>query len=249
MPLQRTEAIVIGSLDLGEADRLVTFYSLEFGKLKAVASGSRRLKSRWGRSTQLLTHCSLVFYEKKNSQLHRLRQCDIINPYSGLWQELRKLTAGLYMAELVAGITPEGERNEGLFYLMRRVLNLLERGSDLETSLRIFEIRALSMLGYQPQIGRCIRCSRLISNANRLSFSPLEGGVVCGDCQDHNRAREMTISAGSLRFLRQALRLNLDKIGRLGLTKVLKPELKEMLHRYLTYHLEREINSFRFLEL
>jgi DNA repair protein RecO (recombination protein O) len=249
MPLQSTEAVVIGSLDLGEADRLITFYSLRFGKMKAVARGSRRLKSRWGRSTQLLTHCMLVFYEKKNGQLHRLRQCDIITPFSGLWDDLKKLTAGLYIAELVARIAPEGEENDELFYLIMQVLNMLEQGSDIEAGLRIFEIRTLSMLGYQPQIARCIRCNQVIGNTRKVSFSPVEGGVVCSSCLRHPQNVEIAVSAGSLHFLQQALRLNLGKIGRLGLAKVMKPELKEMLHSYLTYHLEQEINSFRFLEL
>jgi DNA repair protein RecO (recombination protein O) len=249
MPLQRTEAIVIGSLDLGEADRLITFYSLQFGKIKAVARGSRRLKSRWGRSTQLLTHCMLVFYEKKNNQLHRLRQCDIMYSFNGLWEDLKKLTAGLYIAELVTRITPEGEENRELFYLITQLLSLLERGGDSETRLRIFEIRILSMLGYQPQIGHCIRCQQAIHHIPKISFSPIEGGVVCDNCLNQRLEGKITISAGSLYFLQQALRLSLSKIGRLGLVKALKPELKEMLHRYLTHHLDQEINSFRFLEL
>lgn len=249
MSLQSTQAIVIGSLDLGEADRLVTFYSLRFGKMKAVACGSRRLKSKWGRSTQLLTHCQLVFYEKKNSQLHRLRQCDIITSCSGLWSELKKLTAGLYVAELVARTAPEGEENDELFYLILKVLNLLEQGADPETSLRIFEIRLLSMLGYRPQIGQCIYCNQAISKNSKISFSPIKGGVICNNCLTHSKSEQITVSAGSLFFLKQALKLQLAKVGRLNLAKALKPELKEMLHRYFMHLLEREINSFRFLEL
>ncbi len=249
MPLQSTEAIVIGSLDLGEADRLITFYSLQFGKLKAVACGSRRLKSKCGRSTQLLTHCQLVFYEKKNSQLHRLRQCDIIHPYSGLWSELKKMTAGLYVAELVNRIVPEGEENDELFFLILKVLILLEQKGDPDISLRIFEIRLLSMLGYRPQIGQCIYCNQSIGHKARISFSPVKGGVICDNCLTHGKSEKITVSAGSLRFLKQALKLQLAKIGRLNLSKTLKPELKEMLHRYLMCLLERDINSFRFLEL
>lgn len=249
MSLQHTEAVVIGSLNLGEADRLITFYSLQFGKMKAVACGSRRLKSRWGRSTQLLTHCAIVFYEKKNSQLHRVKQCDIMKPFGGLWNDLKKLTAGLYMAELVAKIAPEGEENDELFYLIVQTLNLLEQGGDPDTGLRIFEIRLLSMLGYQPQIGHCVRCNRSIGNAPKSSFSPTRGGVICDNCLTHGRNGEMAVSAGSLQFLQQALRINLGKIGRLGVAKTLKPELKEMLHNYILHHLDQEINSFRFLEL
>jgi DNA repair protein RecO (recombination protein O) len=249
MPLQRTEAIVIGSLDLGEADRLITFYSRQFGKMKAVASGSRRLKSRWSRSTQLLTHCTVVFYEKRNTQLNRLRQCDIINSFSGLWSELKKITAGLYLAELIVRTTLEGEENEELYHLILQILSLIEQGGDIETSLRIFEIRALRMLGYEPQITRCVRCDQIIGKAQRVIFSPAEGGVVCSNCLGRCRSNEVSVSSGSLHFLQRALRLNVGKIGRLGLAKTMKPELKDMLHSYLTYHLDRDINSFRFLEL
>ncbi len=249
MSLQSTQAIVIGSLDLGEADRLVTFYSRQFGKMKAVACGSRRLKSKWSRSTQLLTHCQLVFYEKKNNQLHRLRQCDIIHPYSGLWGGLKKLIAGLYVAELVTRIVPEGEESGELFYLILKVFNLLEQEGDPDVSLRIFEIRLLSMLGYRPQIGQCIYCKEAIRQNSKISFSPLKGGVICSNCLTHSQSGQITVSAGSLLFLKQALKLKLAKIGRLSLAKALKPELKEMLHGYLMHLLEREINSFRFLEL
>ncbi len=249
MPLQNTQAIVIGSLNLGETDRLITFYTQKFGKLKAVARGSRRLKSRWVRSAQPLTHCMIFFYEKQNKQLHRLKQCDIINAYSGLLDELSTLTAGLYVAELAVKASAEEEPAEELFYLILQILKLIQQGKDTDTCLRIFEIRTLSLLGYQPQMSHCLRCRKPIDKKNKVIFSPVEGGVICKTCRKHVKGRQLAVSIGSLSFLQTALRLNLGKIDRLGLAKTLKPELKEMLHSCLIYHLEREINSFYFLEI
>ena len=244
---RQTEALILGHTELGEADRIITLISPEYGKLKGAVRGSRNPKSRMCASTQPLTHAQVIFREKKNTDLHRISQCDIITPFTNLRGDLERLAGGLYIAELAAALTPMGEENRPLFQLLLWALNRLEAGAGVDKTLRIWEVRLLSLLGYGPELGVCVGCGKPVG-AGGASLVPARGGLLCGGCLSQNGSG-VPLSLGSLNFLRRALDLDIEKLGRLNLTQSSQHELKTAMRRYLTYQVNYDLHTYRFLDL
>ncbi|MFQ5780403.1 MAG: DNA repair protein RecO, partial [Nitrospiria bacterium] len=118
MSLLSTRAIVLGSIKLGEADKLVTFFTTERGKLKGVAKGARRMKSRFGASLEPFTHCDLVVFEKGGEKLARINQSDILHSYQRLREDWRGIHSALLMTHLVQRMTPEGQPSRPIYRLL-----------------------------------------------------------------------------------------------------------------------------------
>jgi len=130
--INHTEALVIGSINLVEADRIISVYSPTFGQVRGVAHGVKRLKNRFGSAFEPLTHIHLIFKERANRELQLYKQADIINSYPGLREDILRLTAGLYLAELVQRMTPVGGNAQpDIFSLLLRSLDLLSTTKDI----------------------------------------------------------------------------------------------------------------------
>src|SRR3990172_5762491 len=126
----KVEAIIITSMNLGEADKLVTFFSLE--------------------------HCKLHLSEREHQELVRIESLDIISQPGGISSDLERMASGSVILELVKEIAAEGDRNPSAFLLLVQTLQLLNEGADPCFLLKIFEIKFLSLLGFQPRLDHCL---------------------------------------------------------------------------------------------
>lgn len=245
MALQKTEVIVLRSTPLGDADKIVTFYSPELGKLRGVAKGARRTKSPFGSSLEVLTHLQLLFFQS-NSGLHRVSQTNLLDYFSALRQDLSQLTSTLYLVDLVYCLTPAEDANPALFELLLHTLKLLETGKTPFTLLRIFEIRLFALLGYAPQLECCVRCQKALDLKQKNLYNIIQGGLLCPDCGKGKSG--LSLSIGSINFLKQAAKVDLTKISRLNLSAFQGQELEKMLQQHLRCHFQKEIKSYRFVE-
>ncbi|MBI5167733.1 MAG: DNA repair protein RecO [candidate division NC10 bacterium] len=246
MPLHTTEAIVIGGHDLGEVDRIVVFYTEKLGKVRAVASGARRVRSKFGAALLLFTYGRLVFFERVGKGLHRVNEFAILRPFEKLRTDLEVLAHASYLVELLAASTSDEERNEELFHLLLQALGLLEKGHDSFPIARAYEIRLLRSIGYLPELQSCVICRVPLEPATPLAFSPGEGGLVCPDCQS-GRKDIYLVSTTALGFLRMALKLSLDRMGRINLPGTSREELVEVLQAYIRHLLHRDLRTLDFL--
>jgi DNA repair protein RecO len=142
MPLIETPAIILNTLKLGDADKLITAYTLKRGRLKGVAVGARRMKSRFGAALEPFTHCNLATAEKGGERLARISQADIVHPFQKLREDWEGLSLGVRMLRTVERVTPEGDPNPGIFQLLCDGLHALEKGlkngSDHEDQILVF---------------------------------------------------------------------------------------------------------------
>jgi len=168
MPLQTTEAIVIGGHNLGEADRIIPFFTRRLGKVRAVAKGARRIRSRFGGTLELFTLGQLVFFEWPNRTLHAINEFSVIEPFSPLKEELGRLSRGAYLVELAGAAVEDEEPNEEIFLLLRDALEMLVSHDD-HRLLRTFEIRLLRIAGYLLELYRCLSCRILVDQGNTSS--------------------------------------------------------------------------------
>jgi DNA repair protein RecO (recombination protein O) len=241
----KTESIIIGSTNLGEADKIVTFFSLDRGRMRGVAKNARKSFRRFGAGLELFTHCRLHLYEREHQELLRIESAEIITQHFAMACDLDRMAVASTMVELVREFAPEGERNPKAFLLLAHLLNLLDDGVEPLFLLRVFEIRLLALLGYQPRMDRCLSCG---CGADRtMIFSGSKGGVLCPDCMVSSGDPQVRLSPGAVGFYYHVLRMDLDKLTRLKPSADILRELDQAFASHTLHILGKRLKSTAFL--
>jgi DNA repair protein RecO (recombination protein O) len=203
MALYKTQAVVIGRRVLGESDRLVQFYSREFGKVSGVAKAARRPRSRFGSALELFTLGELIFFDTGRSDLVRVDHFDIVRPFVGVREHLERLGQGAWAAEFVARLTADRDPHPALFALLVRSLRALEGNSRPPRVAACFALRAVDLLGHRPRIDRCVACGRPYPFPG-AALDVTAGGLVCAGCGAGPDAMPVSGAlAGTLKRLRE----------------------------------------------
>jgi len=242
----KTEAIIISSMNLGEADKLVTFFSAERGMQKGVAKNARKSFRRFGAGLEAFTTCRLHLYEREHQELVRIESIDIINQPAAICSQLNRSAAGSVMLELVKELAPPGECNVEAFHLLAQVVELLNAGEDPVFLLRIFEIRLLSVLGYQPKLDHCLSCGK--KPKGDVIFLGMKGGMLCRECMISSAEPQLIISQGAISFYYQALRMDLEKISRLKPSDGIMRELSQVFSVHIFHILGKKLKSVEFFQ-
>lgn len=243
--LTSTEAIVLKHMPLGEADRLVTLYTPNLGKVRAVARGVRRIKSRLGGHLDPLTKAQVLLAHGKS--LATISQADTLTSNLALREDLWATTCGVYMAELVDRFSEENLENGALYRLLRDALDSLGGRGNVEALMRYFELRLLALTGFQPELQRCVQCARALQPTTNF-FSAASGGVLCPGCHHHD-ALARALSLNALKVLRLFANASIETATSVRLPQELAKELEHLLRYYVAYTLERELKSTAFLDL
>ncbi len=247
MALFRTKAIVLRSINLSETDKLTTFYTENFGKIKCVAKAARRIKSRFGAALEPLSHINLIYFGKENQELYRLNHCDILTSFQSVRENPEKLYTAVYFLELMDVTIREGDCQTKLFEFFLSALQCVENQSRLEPLRRVFELRLLALLGYSPSLGQCVVCRKEPING-WIGFSCFKGGIVCPVCIDQN-PQEIRFQKGTLNYLKKLLSSDLKILERLKFPRAVEEELEYITHRMVLSHVGRELKSYPFIKL
>ena len=121
MALHRTQAIVLKSINLSDSDRLVTFLTESFGKVKCVAKGARKIKNRFWGSLEPMSNIHLIYFGKENQHLYRLNQSDIIEYFQSIREDFGKLYKGVYFLELIDSMILEGYQDQRIYFLLQQM--------------------------------------------------------------------------------------------------------------------------------
>lgn len=246
MPVQKTHAIVIRSFALGEFDKIITLYTSNFGKVRAVARGVRRPKSRFGGSLELFNCGMLVFFERPNKDLQIINNFDLIDAFDHLKADFDQMTYACYFAELVDAIESEHSADQNVFNLLHLAFNTLGDVHDLRLLARAFESKFLDLAGYAPQLAHCVACD-LPALGQTLQFSSRLGGLLCSDCLGMD-TESSSIVAGSCELMKHLRKSDLTQLTRLRASKRNHQEIKLVLSRFISYHTERTLKSLAFIE-
>jgi DNA repair protein RecO (recombination protein O) len=193
MPAEKAVALVVRGTDWSETSRIATLFTREFGKVRALAKGGRRLNSNFEIAFDLLSVCDVVFLRKAHGGLDLLTEARLVERFPHLREDLKSLYAGYYVAELLADGTQDYDPHPALFDAAVAFLRELGNGqsppvaTDEHSSSRLaaFELVWLRELGYSPRLDACAACGAGVpppAPAARVGFSPSAAGVVCGRC-------------------------------------------------------------------
>ncbi|MDO8673904.1 MAG: DNA repair protein RecO [Dehalococcoidia bacterium] len=243
--LYSTEAIILRRTDLGEADRIVTIYTPQLGKVKVVAKGVRKTTSRLAGHVELFSHSTLLLARGQNLDI--LTQAQTIESFLPIRDDLLRTGFALNVVEFVERFTEERIENYPLFRLLADTLSRLSQGGSSEIALILFEMGILEHVGYRPELHTCVACRANLTPVTNF-FGPGAGGVLCPSCA---RDVEITrpLSVKTLKVLRFLQASGYDEAHRLKLDDPLKLEIDSILRSYIRYLLERDMNSNQFLDL
>jgi DNA repair protein RecO (recombination protein O) len=241
--LYKTEGIVLKHMYTGEADAVLSIYTPFLGKLRAVARGVKRSKSRMGGHLEPLTHCSMMLVKGRNLDI--ISGCETLESFMPLRADLWLMSCGLYVAELTDRLGVEDTENRRLFQLLLNTLQSLSSGVDPGVTLRYFELRSMACSGYLPELWRCVVCNRTLEMASHL-FSASAGGLLCSNCRTAG-GLSRTISVDAIKVLRFFSRNESTSVNKLRLKTNVIQEIEGLMQGYVTYVLDQEVNSARWL--
>ena len=213
----KTEAVVLRSLRFGEADRVLHLYTLDRGRVGAVAKGIRRTKSRFGGRLEPFSHVELLLHEGKGD-LQTITGVELIRSHSAAREGHYRLSVGFVALEAMLRLFPEQEANERGFEALTRFLDLLdevEARADtrpaLDPLVLAFQLKLLWLSGYLPHLTSCAECGVA---SGLVGYSPRAGGAVCANC----RADAIPLSPAGLHGIEGLLRTPLAEAGAAGLS-------------------------------
>lgn len=185
---EKATALVLRTTDFSETSKIATLWTREFGKVRALAKGGRRLKSNFETALDLLTVCSMVFLRKSSGSLDLLTEAQVLKRFPRLRGDLPALYAGYYIAELLGDWTEDYDPHPVLFDEALAALDDLG-AAGVPTGLRLarFELVFLRELGYSPVLTHCASCGG--EPGETRAFAPSAGGLVCRECQPRHRDR------------------------------------------------------------
>jgi DNA repair protein RecO (recombination protein O) len=239
----RTQGIVLKRTDMGEADKVLTIYTFEHGKVRAVGKGIRRPGSRLGGHLDLLTRSQLMLARGRN--LDYVTQAETIDSFIGLRDDLLRASHGYTVAELVDRLTEDGHEDRPTYDALVEVLGRIATDPDPELAVRMFEITLLDRLGYRPQLRTCGRCQAELPRADCF-YSPVAGGVLCADC-GLAEPTARPLSANAFAMLRLLQSGSWEVAGRVRKDEPLRREIEAVLRAQIQYVLERDLKSSAFL--
>jgi len=242
--LYRTEAIVLRRRDFGEADRILTLFTRDRGKISAIAKGVRRIASRKSGHVELFTHTGLLLAQGRNLDI--VTQAETIQPFRAVRDDLIRTTYAYHIAELVDRLSAEGVPSPMVFDLLREMLAALAEVEDPSLAARHFEMRLLGLLGYRPQLANCVDCGADV-DAGGNAFGPDAGGVLCPACASRH-TDALPLGERTFRVLRFLQTREWAMVRRIELTPGTRGSVERIMHAYIRHLLERELNSVTFLK-
>jgi DNA repair protein RecO (recombination protein O) len=249
--LIKTEAIVLRSMKYRDTSKIVTFYSLEYGKLQGIAKGARTAKNKFGSALEPMSRSMLVIYKKEHRDLHLISQCDAIDSYKNLTKDLDRMTTALSVIELMNQVTHDEERNPALFALLCETLDALNSSlKNYLSYLHAFRLRLAALFGYAPNFEFCSDCGTPVTMGNgekQFAFQVSRGAILCTRCfmpsdsfmsMEKENASCISISAQALQIVRRLLNAQMNSLGNLEFNATAGNQIDDLLRLYLRYHFE-----------
>jgi DNA repair protein RecO (recombination protein O) len=243
MMLKESEAIILRTYPLREADLLVTLFTRAEGKVHGVARSAKKSRRRFGGALEPLTYVRAHYEDRERRELARLDSCEVLESPLASEVTYPRAVALAHVAELLDELLPDREPNDAVFRLALAVLSGL-RGSELWLPITYLELWMTRLMGYLPELSECMACGRTL-NGSRAFFHALSDGLVC---LDDKRLASSEISAESRVLAARMLRASLESLGATPWPKAQAADLRKFLLQTLQRHIEKKLVTAGMLE-
>ncbi|MEP7159007.1 MAG: DNA repair protein RecO [Chloroflexota bacterium] len=243
--IYHTEAIVLSRFELGEADRVLTLLTPQDGKIKAIAKGVRRQRSRLGGAVEPFAELYLVLARARTFDV--ITSASVSHAWLSLRERLESTATAWYLAELAERAVEERAFAYPVYALLKRAYQLLDDGMAPSRVARWFEFGLADALGMRPEVERCVECDRVLEADEEFRWVPTLGGTLCGR---HARppAEGGPLSLAALKLLRAYRRLDIEAIAGLRIPVAVETEVEQALRTFIRTVLERDARSLAFLD-
>ncbi|MCY4020187.1 MAG: DNA repair protein RecO [Chloroflexi bacterium] len=243
----RTQAIILSRRDFGESDRLLTLFTPGRGKIRAIAKGARKPKAKLSGHVELFARSDLMIHRGRNLDI--ITQAELIDPYLGLREDLRRGAYANYVAELLDRFTADEDISQSdLFDLLHRTLERVADTADPRLAARYYELRLLDLVGFRPELTACVLTrAELLPEAQ--FFSNEEGGVVSRAAAAQTGAALASLEVETLKILRHLQRSagDYDRVASLRLSPEQHAGVERILLGYIAHLLESKLQSVDFI--
>lgn len=233
-------------MDLGEADRIVTICTSDRGKVRAVARGVRRIKSRVAGHLEPLTHTRVSVAEGRS--LDHVVEAETIQSFRALRENLDRMSVALYLCELIDNFTLEEATNPRNLDLLLGTMKLLELGEASSVVVHAFEVKLLLYSGFGPEMGCCSECASGLEPGDYV-YSSFAGGIICRGCESGFGKMRHLVSMDAVKVLRFLQREGIEQILSLRLSESVVREVELLLSNHIRYVLDKDIKSAGFMKL
>ncbi len=245
MPLRETEAIVLRTYRLGEADKIASLFTRQWGRLRAVARGARRPKSRFGSAFEPLSYIRLWLFERENRDLLSINSAELLESFFEMQKEYGMQVAAQYIAEVSERYFPEREMNDRAFRLLLAVLRALKHGDEVDRPLVYFDYWLLRLAGFLPDLKHCSACGRVLEEEPGF-YGPGSEGLRCSACRTSSTDRPVSRQARDL--AEKAREAPLDRWLKEVERGPLAREARHFLEEVIEVHGEKKIVTRSLLE-
>lgn len=237
MPARESEAIILRTYPLGEGDRLVSFLSRTSGRMRGVAAGARRTKSRFGSTLEMLSHVRIWFFERETRDLVRINQCELVESFLKAQQDYQRSLALALVSEITENVLPEREASDAMFRLILLTARAIQELPSAALPIAYFTFWTVRLGGWLPQLDHCSRCGRelLEAAAYRSAFS---AGLLCGDCRQPGGTQVTS------EMRRQAKSMSAEKLEHLlseNIPAKTLDELSDFMLDLIEHHMEKKL--------
>lgn len=244
MPSRETEAIILKTFPLGEADRVVSFLGRASGRLRGVAAGARRLKNRFGSALEVLSHVQVWYVERETRDLVRIQQTDLLESFHRAQSDYGLSTGLAVISEIAELVLPEREVSEAMFRLILLAVREIERTGNWQLPLSYFAFWTVRLGGWLPRFDRCEVCQKALGGEPAF-WDSHHAGLYCNKCRHagmkplHREAREL------------AERFTGERLDRIVFEKSMRDSVDELRTAglgWIEFHSERRLSTPELLE-
>jgi DNA repair protein RecO (recombination protein O) len=241
MPVHESEVLILRSFPLGEGDRLVSFLSRSEGRIRGVASGARRPKSRFGSTLEPFSYVRMWFYERETRDLVRINQCELIESFL---DAQRDYSAGVVLAlvsEATEAVLGEREVAEPNFRLLLVIARAIKAGANLPLALAYFAFWTVRLGGWMPSLDRCSRCGATLGER---AYTARADALFCANC---SLPGQRGISQDALQLARRMMNEKLEQLMAAPIAAAIINEVKDQMLNLIEQHIEKQLQTRKML--
>jgi DNA repair protein RecO (recombination protein O) len=249
MATRNMTAIVLKVSDLGESDKIVTFYSMGSGKMAGIAKGAKRSKKRFCNKLEIFSLLDVMYDDRDRGTLVRIAEAELLSPFMSLRGNYDRYVNAALACELIYYWSRDYDPDKNIFTLLLWALQSIDKGRPPLMVQIFFQVKLYTLLGYRLHLSGCIKCEKTGQSGMPYIFHPGRHGLLCRNCYPGLMVREIvSLSLNTIKLLQHAQDLPMEKLERLRFSPASMQEALQLFKVYGQYLLQREIAAWNVLE-